>query len=99
LQLLFQNLRIFGTAESARSLLVHFGAGCHTIDSKEQNLLGLDGVDQLVDGSHDGRPHFLQVIQLADALVPLRIVAVNAIMHDAVKVHVEIVDLGDVFFS
>jgi hypothetical protein len=59
LQLLFQNLRVFGTAESARSLLVHFGAGSHTIDCKQQNLLGLDSVDQLVNGSHDGRPHFL----------------------------------------
>ena len=84
LQRLFQNLRVFGTAESARSLLVHFGAGGHTIDSKEQNLLGLDGVDELVDGSHDGRPHFLQVVQPADALVPLWIVAVNAIMHYAI---------------
>jgi hypothetical protein len=59
LQLLFQNLRVFGTAETSRSLLIHFSAGGNTIDCKQQNLFGLDSVDQLVDGGHDGRPHFL----------------------------------------
>jgi len=59
LQLLFQNLCVFGTAESARSLLIHFGAWGHTIDCEQQNLLWFDSVDELVDGSHHGCPHFL----------------------------------------
>ena len=47
-------------------------------------LLRLQQMDDLINGLHDGGPQLLHVVQSADALVPLWVVAVDAIMDDAV---------------
>ena len=79
------------TSESTRTLLIHLGPRGNPIDREEHVLFGLHQVNDFVDGLHDGRPQLLHVLQSTDALVALRIVAVDAIMDDTIKIQVQII--------
>lgn len=75
--------------ESASSLLVHLGPGCHTIHCHEEDLARLD----------DSEEH-LQVMEnvsenlfLRDAEVNVLIIWVGALVDDAIHIQVEIVEL------
>ena len=46
---------------------------------------------ELIYRSHDRRPQFFEVIQFADTLVPVRVVAMDAIVHNTVQIEVQIV--------
>jgi len=75
---------VFGRSEATRSLLVHFGSRGHTINREQKYLLGLDGVHELVDGLHDGSPHFFEIVALGDTFVAFGIISVNAVVDNSV---------------
>ena len=45
----------------------------------------------LVYGFHDVGPHFIEICELADSLMQLRIVAMDAVVHNTVQIKVQII--------
>lgn len=51
-------------------------------------------MDNLVDGLHESSPQFLKVFAFRNALVALWVVSMDAIVYNAIKVHVKVVYIG-----
>ena len=96
-ELVPQLLGVFGASETTRSLLVHLGARCHTVDRQKDELAWLDYVNNLVNGSHDVRPDVLKVSQLRNTLVPLRVVPVDRVVNNTVQIQVKVVCIESEF--
>ena len=79
------------TFKPSRTLLIHLGSRSDSIDRKENIFLGLHQMHDFIDGLHDGRPQLLHVFQSADALVALRVIAVDAIMDDTIQIQVQVI--------
>jgi hypothetical protein len=71
--------------------LIHLCAGSHTVDRQKQDLLRLHGVHDLIYGLHYVGPHLVKVHQLADSLEQLRVNPVDAVVHYAIQIQVQVV--------
>jgi hypothetical protein len=93
-QLVFEVLGVLGRAETTGTLLIHFGSRGYAVHSEKKDLLRLDGVNKLVDSLHHSCPDLLEVIELTNTFMPLRIITVYTIVYNTVQVHVEVIDSG-----
>ena len=91
LQVFAQIRRVLGAAEATRPLLVHFCARSDAVDGKQDQFSRFDCMHDLVDGPHDVRPDLLEVVQRRNLLVLRLVIAVDAIVYDAVDVKVQVV--------
>jgi len=48
-------------------------------------------VDDLIDGFHYVAPYLIEVLELADPLMQLCIVSVDAVVHDPIQIEIEVV--------
>jgi hypothetical protein len=44
-----------------------------------------------VDGFHDVDPDFVEISELADPFMQLRIITVDAVVHDTIQIQIEII--------
>ena len=89
--LLLIHLRLSRRSEPAPALLVHLGAGSHSVHGHEKNLSRLDHAKQNLQVMENVREYFL----LGDPEVGVVVVRVGAGVDDPVHVQVQIVKLGD----
>ena len=90
-KLFFQKEGIFSRAETAGTLLVHFGTWGHTINRQKQNLAGLHGMHDLIYRLHDIGPDFIEISELANPLMQFGIISVNAVVDNTVQIKVQII--------
>mmetsp|Transcript_39618 Transcript_39618/g.84508 ORF Transcript_39618/g.84508 Transcript_39618/m.84508 type:complete len:257 (-) Transcript_39618:339-1109(-) len=86
-----QLLGLLRGAESARALLIHFGAGRHPVDGEVEHLPRLHDFVQSINVAENLFEH-LRLVENGDLLL---VVAVSARVDDAVHVEVEVIDGRD----
>lgn len=87
---LFDFLALHGSPKTSRSLLIHFGPRCDTIDSKIEQFFRSYDVHNLIDILIDVIALFFEVAGLFDVFS----FGIAARMDEAVHVNIEIIDVG-----
>lgn len=81
--------RLFGRSKSAATLLIHFGAGRHTIHGHEKQFLRLNQSEQRVNVAENVTEYLL----LGDAKVYIGVIGMRAHMDDSIHVQVHVIEL------
>ena len=90
-KLITQHHGVLGAPESAGPLLVHLCTWCHSVHCKVKKSSRFDSVDYLIDGLHDIGPDLVEILELAHSFVQLRVIAMDAIVHDTIQIQIQVI--------